>query len=291
MGRFKHSWNVFRKSWNVIGENKKLLLFPAVSFCAVSGVILLTATGTAAGLSGESGEILIRDRNPDGNYNWMWTGAWFLVYLLLSLTANVCTTAFYSEIFRALRGKKVFLLHGFRCAAARITVLTGWTLLASTVGLFLRLFQPRVGGLGLFLFRSAGLIWVVASCFAIPAIVFDPHIRNPFRALKVSSETIRATWGEALIGFAGMRLLAYGAFFIWGVLALTLLSAAWMEPEFFAGVALVIPLLFLVFLAFGYMVFTAEKVYLASLFLYAKGWERGPYSEREMQQAFIPEEE
>jgi hypothetical protein len=49
------------------------------------------------------------------------------------------------------------------------------------------------------------LAWSVASIFAIPILVREPSLSNPFTVLGKSAETIKRTWGEMLSGYIGMK--------------------------------------------------------------------------------------
>ncbi|MBR2427612.1 MAG: hypothetical protein IKB16_12825 [Lentisphaeria bacterium] len=292
MGTLKRSWIIFQKSWTVIDKNRKLLVFPLISMLAITFLLLLIASGTLSLLPGNPLDqvLIFQDKNPDGTLSAGKLASWFIVYLLVMLTANLCQMAFYNEIFRGLRGKKVYLMHGFQCAAKRFIAALLWTLLSSTVGVILRLLQPRVGGLGLFLVRGSALIWVVASCFAIPVIVFDPRLNNPLRILKRSEETIRNTWGEALIGFAGLHTMTWLAFFIWLAVSAGLGSLALAMPGLQMETVWTCTVLFGIFLFFAYLVSAAEKVYLASLYIYARGGGSDLFNKKDLENAFIQPE-
>ena len=289
MGTFQRSWSLFQKSWTVVDKNRKLLIFPLISMIAIVFLLLLIAGGTLSYLPGNplNDILILQDKNPDGSFSISKIGVWFLVYLLVMYVVNLCNIAFYNEIFRGLRGKNVYILHGFRCAAQRAVSIFFWTLLASTVGVILRFLQPRIGGIGLFLLRGSALIWVVASCFAIPAIVFDSSLINPFRVLSRSEETIRHTWGEALIGFAGLHVMTWLAFFIWVAACLFLGGLTWAMPDLQMETAWTCTALFLIFLFFAYLVSVAEKVYLASLYMYARGSGSDYFSRKDLEGAFI----
>ena len=289
MGTFKRSWRIFQKSWTVIDKNRKLLIFPLISMLSIVFLLLLIASGTLSMLPGNPLDqvLIFQDKNPDGTLSISKIAIWFVVYLLVMLTTNLCQMAFYNEIFRGLRGKKVYLLHGFQSAAQRFIAALLWTLLSATVGVVLRLLQPRVGGIGLFLVRGSALIWVVASCFAIPVMMFDPRLNNPFLVLKRSEETIRRTWGEALIGFAGLHVMTWLAFFIWIAVCAGLTGLTLAMPGLSMETVWTCTALFGIFLFFAYLVSTAEKVYLASLYIYARGGGSDIFTQKDLDSAFI----
>ena len=167
---------------------------------------------------------------------------------------------------------KVDVSRGFGYALYRLKAIFFWSLLASTIGIILSVLERRAGLVGRIVLKLIGVVWAVASVFAVPAIVCDPELSNPFTALKRSASIIRRTWGETLIGFAGLHIITgVGVFLfllaLFAVGALIGAAGGGAVPVITgAGVGM---LLFLCFFAFCYLVSVAEKVYIASLYLYA----------------------
>ena len=194
-----------------------------------------------------------------------------LVYLFCMTVANFCNVAFFSEIIRGLGGENVSVSRGFGYALYRLKAIFFWSLLASTIGIILSVLERRAGLVGRIVLKLIGVVWAVASVFAVPAIVCDPELSNPFTALKRSASIIRRTWGETLIGFAGLHIITgVGVFLfllaLFAVGALIGAAGGGAVPVITgAGVGM---LLFLCFFAFCYLVSVAEKVYIASLYLY-----------------------
>jgi hypothetical protein len=57
-----------------------------------------------------------------------------------------------------------------------------------------------------------GMVWSIVTLFVVPAMVY--HDLGPVDAIKKSTETIRATWGESLIRHYGMGLIQALFFFL-----------------------------------------------------------------------------
>ena len=70
-----------------------------------------------------------------------------------------------------------------------------------------------------------GFVWSVACIFIIPTLVRDTETSNPFTHLRHSVGTLKRTWGELIIGFAGLEL-AFSAVFMTGLLLLILVVGA-----------------------------------------------------------------
>lgn len=151
--------------------------------------------------------------------------------------------------------------------------------------MILRALQERAGLLGQIALKLVGVVWAVASCFVIPALVMDPNLNNPFQALKRSANTIAQTWGESLIGFVGINVVSTVAFLIMLAIDLVLgISIALLEiwlPQ-----AILMGMLFLSFIFFGYLVGVAQSVYKIGLYQYANGVPNNLFTQEEIAGAF-----
>ena len=298
MRKLTRSWQIFRKSLTLIGKEKKLLIFPLLSACAmllllvfiiagIAGVICFAANGSPEGVQAAFADTGSEEGNPA--LNAVVFAIFALVYLFCMTVANFCNTAFFSEIIRGLGGENVSVSRGFGYALYRLKAIFFWSLLASTIGIILSVLERRAGLVGRIVLKLIGVVWAVASVFAVPAIVCDPELSNPF-ALKRSASIIRRTWGETLIGFAGLHIITgIGVFLLFlatiAVMALVGAAGGGAVPVI-AGLSVGI-VLFLCFFAFCYLVSVAEKVYVASLYLYATDRdELNLFDEEELAAAF-----
>lgn len=268
MDRFIRSWRLFRRAEALLCGRGALAAFPAVSFLLTSVVIaaLSAVSFFLLDLSVSGGKIVSAEGDKADP---LMVVCVLLIYLAVTLTANFCNAAFYSEIFLCLKGEeKASLLRGFLFAAGRFLPLFFWSLLSATVGLLLRMLSGKNGRS--WISKPLWFAWTVASCFAIPVIVSDPALKNPFRALKRSGSIINRTWGEALIGFAGLKILLWVGLAAW----IFLMGALWAGAEAFPSAMLLFIILAgfgtLLFGIFAYLVGAAETVYRATLFLYAE---------------------
>ena len=296
MNKLTRSWNIFKKSMIVINREKKLLIFPLFSCIAMIMLILLILTGVVTLV------VLSPDTVPEATTTASTTTAadsenvslvaklielavYFVLYLITMLISNFCSTAFFYEIFRAFNGDQASISRGFRYALSRFKAIFLWSLVASTIGVILRALQERAGLLGQIALKLVGVVWAVASCFVTPALVMDPNLNNPFQALKRSANTIAQTWGESLIGFVGINVVSTVAFLIMLAIDLVLgISIALLEiwlPQ-----AILMGMLFLSFIFFGYLVGVAQSVYKIGLYQYANGVPNNLFTQEEIAGAF-----
>lgn len=301
MRRLARSWSIFRKSLAVINQERKLLIFPLISAFAMFALVLLiiAGIGTVAYLViGSNPEMMqsmeaaaeSAEEEPRMLVQVVSVAIFAVFYLITMVLTNFCNVAFYSEIIRGIYGEPVRIGRGFGYALSRFKAIFLWSLLASTVGVILSMLSERAGLLGKLIIRLIGVVWAVASAFAIPALVCDPALDNPFQALKLSAAAIKKTWGESLAGFVGLRIITG-----MGTLLLVLLTALLIAvnvmtgavPAVMIGSAVVWFIGLVGLFILGYLVMVAEQVYRASLYLYAQYDVVGAdFSEEEIAGAF-----
>jgi hypothetical protein len=297
------SWELFKTSVLVIRKHPKLLIFPIVTgiltlaialFFLAPVVLVLLAPhwvqgGAIHAVAQRIGFLRVR---PGASFNFQFQPAATLmlagVYLLNLFLATVSNVAFNNEIIEALSGRSVSIRHGLEAACARWKSILLWSLLAGTIGLIIRALEQRFAILGRLVAGLVGLAWSLASIFAIPILVRDPAVSNPFEILSKSARTIKNTWGEMLVGYLGMQ--GTNLMFLWGSILLWLATGAIAIFLSNARILLVIGVPWLVSLiAYGYLSGIASRVYLCALYLYAaEGTVPGPYDASMMSIAFKP---
>ena len=284
MGKLQRSWDIFLKSLKLIMAEKKLLIFPLISAFAMILLITLIVAGTFLWI------VLTGDPEAEsgGESGILGIVVFFVLYLVTMLVSNLCMAAFFCEIFHGLNGESVQITRGIRDAFSRFKAIFMWSLLASTVGVLLQMLERRAGVIGTIVIKLAGVVWAVASCFAIPAIVRNRELNNPFQALKYSAGAIKRTWGESLIGFVGINMISGIAVFLFillmiagGVIGFFAESAiCWILLAFMAGSLLIALILF------SYLVNVAQAIYCAALYQYAEGEMVPLFTQEELAGAF-----
>jgi hypothetical protein len=301
--KLTRSWQLFKASVLIIRKHPKLLVFPLVTglltlvialFFLAPVVLVLLAPHWLQGTSfhalanrivflrPQHGAVFKLQLQPLATL--MVAG----IYLLNMFLATLSSVAFNSEILEALSGRPVSIRHGIEEACARWKSVLLWSLLAGSIGLLIRALEERVAFIGRLVAGLIGLAWSLASIFAIPILVREPALANPFEILKKSAGTIKQTWGEMLIGYLGMQgtnlMFLWGSILLWVITgaAAILLSNSWILV--LVGVPWLISLL-----VYGYLSGIASRVYLCALYLYAaEGVVPAPYESSMMSLAFRP---
>src|ERR1043166_3787296 len=302
MSKFQRSWMLFKSSVSVIARNKQLLVFPIVIFvCTVVIVLfflappLLRPTGypylPAQHWQAIYHSIFTQSANSGGQGGSQMAfppaAAAYLVFLYFvsMFIATFFNVAFYHEILAALGGQPVDIGRGLKFAGTKLGAILMWTLFAGLVGLLIKALERRLELVGRIIARLLGLAWSVAAVFAIPVIVREEHGINPVAMLQKSAGLLKRTWGEALIGYAGLTfanvLILFGSLLVLGVAV----AASIVLTNFWILVPVVVLWLVAVF-AWSYVTSVASQIFKGALYLYAaEGTIPQPYNQEMLDQA------
>lgn len=303
LGRFQRSWHLFQASLAVLRQQPKLLAFPVVIAGCTAGMLLfflapLILQPTGFGLLDSAHwqavvQSIVRgtgDPNAPGGEQFALTrlGLAYLaaLYLASMILATFFNVAFYHEIMAALGGGTVSIRRGLAFAGSRWVSILAWSLFAGLVGMLIKLIEQKLEFVGRLLARIIGLGWSVASVFVIPALIRSPRTANPVEMLQRSATTLRRTWGETLIGYAGLAfgnvlVAVLSVFWVGGAIAIGAMTERPALILAMAGVWLVALSLY------AYLTGVASQVYRGALYLYAaEGVVPNPYSREQLDLAW-----
>jgi hypothetical protein len=219
---------------------------------------------------------------PAGEFQPLALAYFALIYFTSMFAATFFNVAFYSQILRALEGQSVSITGGLLFACRRLPTILAWTLFAGVVGIVIKALEERSGLLGRIVMGLVGAAWSIACVFVIPVIITEDNTFNPFTVLKRSALILTRTWGESLIGYAGV---AFGNFLIL-LLSLVWLGggiAAAMALQWYWGIAVVVGVWLLAMVLWSYLINVASQIFRCVLFLYAaNGTLPEPYTEEMM---------
>ena len=156
---------------------------------------------------------------------------------------------------------------GLRRAWSRLPVILAYSVMAATVGTVLRIIEERVGLIGKIVIAMIGFVWAVATALVVPVLAAEDV--GPYEAVTRSVELIRKSWGEEIIGNAGIGLV-FGA-----ALGLVLVIGGFAAVSAFtvsAGLGLIlIAMLVLAVCLIALAQSTLHGIYAAALYRYADG--------------------
>ena len=255
--RITYTWALMRASWDVLKKDKTLLLFPMLS--GICCVVVLISFAVPIFVAGAWHPPVRGASQVDVT---VYYGILFLFYIANFFVITFFNTAIISCAMLRMAGGSPTVGDGFREAAARLPQIAGWALLSATVGLILRIIEDRSKWVGRLVAGLLGMAWTVTSFMVVPIIVAER--KGPFAALKGSTQVLRKTWGEQLVGS-----FSFGAVF--GILSLPAL--AMIIIAIVLGNAAVI--LLSIALAVGYLIVLSliqsalQSIFQAAVYLYA----------------------
>ena len=257
-----------RASWEVLKQDKELLFFPL--FSAIGCVLVLAsfampilattdlqaasesaAAGTMEALSASDGKISAEQ-----------------VMYMLGLFAFYCCNYFVIIFFNAgliacaeirMEGGDPTVGDGLRAAWARLPAILGWSVLAATVGLVLRMIEERSSLVGKIVAGLLGMAWSITSFLVVPILVIENE--GPVSALKRSASMLKTTWGEPIIGTFSFGLI----FILLALPGIFLLITGFMV----SSVALIVVAI-LFFIAISLAQSALQGIFQAALYLYMR---------------------
>ena len=162
---------------DVVGQYRRLAVFPLLSMLGLMlGFFALTIPAALAlGTPGKS--IMATLGNGFGLLEGKLTSKtiWFVfpLYFFEYFTVVFFNAALACSALRAFRGEDVSVMAGLRMAAKRIPTLLAWTLVASTVGLVLRLIEERADSVARFFSAILGALWSLTIVLVVPVLAAE----------------------------------------------------------------------------------------------------------------------
>jgi hypothetical protein len=196
-----------RASWDVLKQDKELLLFPL--FSAVGCVLVLASfagpilaltdwQATGESMAASTAEALGSGESGVSAEQAVYTFGLFLFY---------CCNYFVMIFFNAglvacaeirMEGGDPTVGDGLRAAWSRLPAILGWAVVAATIGLVLRMIEERSNFVGKIVAGLLGMAWSLTSFLVVPILVVENE--GPIAALKRSASMLKKTWGEQIIG-------------------------------------------------------------------------------------------
>jgi hypothetical protein len=261
-----NSWELVKASAAVLRSDKELVVFPIVS---AIGVLIVTATfAVPLFLAG-----LFDQMYTDGHgLQPLGMLVAFLFYLVQYFVIFFANTALVGAAMIRLDGRDPTVGDGFRIAMRRAGPILGYALIAATVGMILRAIAERAGILGRLVISLIGLAWNLATYLVVPVLAAEDV--GPVDAIKRSVGLLKHTWGEQIVGNAGIGavvgLLTFGLFLV-GVPLIVLAAMA----ESLALLAAVVAIVVLAALTLGVISSALSGIYTAAVYRYAATGEVG----------------
>ena len=260
------SIELFRTSWDILMEDRKLLVFPLLS--GIISLIVLATFIIPLVIGKFFGDLFFY-------------GALFAFYLVSYFVVIFFNTALISCVNARLQGRDMPVGEGLSDALRHITPILEWALISATVGIILQLIRERAGIFGEIAAAIAGGAWGLVTFFVVPVLVLED--KGVFDAIKESTSLIRKTWGESIIGSGSIMLvfIIIGVIGFLGVLATMMLGGGVL---FYLALVLFIVLVIVLAVVAAAM----QGIFVTALYSYAKsGTVPAAYNKDLIQNAFV----
>ena len=271
--RLSNSWELTKASAQVLSADKELMIFPLIS--------ALTLLVVSAGFIAPMVMLVDRNRDVEGPLGLAVT---FAFYVVSYFVIFFCNSALVGAALIRLRGGDPTVADGFRLALGKVGVIFAYALVAATVGMALRAIQQRAGIFGRIISGLFGMAWTLATFLVVPVLVNENL--GPFEAVKRSTELLKKTWGEQVVGNFGvsavLTLAGFGLTFLF--VPLTFLAVQTEKPALIIATVggFVVSLLVLALIGA-----TLSGIYTAALYRFASEGKMGEgFSSEMVKEAF-----
>ena len=199
--RFARSWQLIKASRAVLRADRSLLILPALSGLAT---VVLVAGFVGLAISNDSFMAALHRHGAmeDKTPFYAVLFAWYVVQYFIVIFFN---TALVGAAMQVLDGGRPTLGSALKLALSRIGVILGYAVISATVGVILRIIAERLGFIGRLIEGVLGLAWTAATFLVVPILAAENV--GPWQAITRSTALLRQTWGENLIGNAGISLV------------------------------------------------------------------------------------
>jgi len=277
-GKFARSLELVKASANVLGQERKLLVFPLLSgICC-----LLVAASFAAPVF-----LSVHANQAAGPHAQLGSGFYiglFTFYLVQYSVIFFFNTALVGAAMMHMNGERPTLRDGIGLAVSKLPQIFGYALIAATVGMLLRALQERMGLLGRIVVGMIGMAWSVATFLVVPILAATDQ--GPIEAVRHSSGMLKRTWGENLIGNAGIHVVfMLGYMLLAAVIAV--LFAATSAMHSLVLMALLGALAVVAVIVMALVQSALQGIYAAALYRYAEYGDAGDgFQSGMLEQAF-----
>ena len=245
-----------KSSFEVIKEDTAILFFPILS-----GIFSLVIIGSFLLPFIASGSLYSFQflESQSGFVSYLYI---FLFYFLSYFVVLFCNSASVAYAVEVMRGGKPTISNAFRIVSYRITPLLGWTFIAATVGLLINSLENSSDTVGKIFSSILGLSWTVISFLVLPILIIEN--KGPITSLKLSTEMLKNSWGEQLIGHFSFGLI----FALLNIPVVLLIILGLQMGQAAAYASLVIGIFIMISL--GVVQWSLQSIFMGALYLYVR---------------------
>lgn len=281
-GKIARGWEITKQSWNVLMEDKKLLVFPLISSASCLAILATFVLPIALMVDWSA---MDEEKFKAASQTPLYYAGLFTFYFVNYLVVFFFNSALVACVLERFKGGQPTVGFGISQAVQRLPQILMWAAVSATVGLILQMIAERSRLIGALVARLLGAGWAIATYFAVPVIVVEKAA--PKEVFKRSLALITRSWGESLIANIGMGLAVFLAVLVaalpmvGGIVGLVMDS---IPPVL--GVALIL-LTIILWLVITLISSTMKIILTTALYQFAStGKAPGPFSDELLRSAF-----
>ena len=231
LGRWARSKQLAKTSWGVLKQDPELLWLTVLG--VVFAIVGLLIGGLIALLGGMAA--------ASGTEEW-WqanSGVLFIAGFVAAILAGISNVFFHGALVHGalsrLTGGDPTVRSAIAGARKRFGLLAKWAIVSVIFAMIMQAIRERGGFIaGLFTWLAEAA-WAVISFLVLPIIIVER--RGPFASLKRSTQMLKDTWGENLIGQFGIGIVGFvaalpgalvGGLIIWAGAATSIAPLIWI---------------------------------------------------------------
>jgi hypothetical protein len=278
--KLSNSWSMMKASFTVLRMDPELMVFPLLS-----GIAVILATSTFVVPFAFVGDGFGALDNLDENVGFLGYAIGFLYYLVIYSLIFFFNTALVGAAMIRLEGGDPTVRDGLEIAFSKLGTILEYAAIAATVGMILKMLEERAGFLGRMVIGLIGVAWNLATYLTVPVLVAKDV--SAFDAVKESASVFKKTWGEQMVGNAGIGVATFFLFMVMVLMAIPLIIVSSMISP-----ALVVVSVVSLMGGFFVLILVSSAlngIYCTALYRYATTGDAGEhFTSQMMENAFRP---
>jgi hypothetical protein len=219
--KLSNSWKMMKASFMVLKMDPELMVFPLLS-----GIAVILATSTFVIPFAFVGEGFGALENLDENVGYLGYAIGFLYYMVIYTVIFFFNTALVGAAMIRLEGGDPTVKDGLEIAFSKLGTILEYAAIAATVGMILKMVEERAGFLGRIVIGLIGVAWNLATYLTVPVLVSKDI--GAIDAVKESASIFKKTWGEQMVGNAGIGMATFFVFMAMVLVSVPLIIVASM---------------------------------------------------------------
>jgi hypothetical protein len=280
--KISFGWDLAMQSFQVLKEEKRLIVFPLLS--GIACLVVLASFAVPLWGTPQFRAVVEDGQVPNDVLSYVLL---FVFYFINYFVIVFFNSALIACVVHRFRGGTPSISFGLGVAMLRLPQIAGWALVSATVGLVLKIIESRSEKVGQIVAGLLGMAWGIVTYFVVPVLVVEKA--GPIEAVKRSTAILKKTWGESLSANFSLGMIFFVVFLLAFIpLALVVMLGVYclsVGQVVLGGLALTSAVL--IFILISLVSSTLSTILLAAVYVYAaEGKVPGQFEPELIQDAF-----